>query len=88
MTRIIDQLEDAMYQRDALVGGLSTEERKAAIGLLDSLGAYVYDNGVDIGKSAAILLAHRFLQLADKVTELKNMIDVPGNPTAEELSSV
>jgi hypothetical protein len=65
MTRII-QMEDEMRERATLVKALSDAQRKEAVGFLRALGGYVYDEGIDIGKDAAILLAHRFLELSGK----------------------
>jgi hypothetical protein len=51
-----------MRERATLVKALSDAQRKEAVGFLRALGGYVYDEGIDIGKDAAILLAHRFLR--------------------------
>jgi DNA-binding transcriptional ArsR family regulator len=61
-----------MFERAALVAALPEKARREAVHFLEELGACVYDTGCDIGKDAAILLAHRFLELSEKVTELKN----------------
>ena len=73
MTYSLARQEEAARQRAAFVEALPEQERKEAVLFLNSLGAYLYDGGIDIGKDAAIQLAHGFLRLSDKVTELKGM---------------